>query len=148
MATTGPVFSAIGKPRIETEWQIVRFILLACFIYPLAKNFNIIGVSYAVLISTVISAIGFSYKLTSEIHCTAKEFLGALVLPLINTMIIIAAVNIINVKLTGSHIYELALCLFVSFFSTVLLSVLFWKCSKKDSTFILKEVVRYFRESR
>jgi len=145
MATTGPVFSAIGKPRIETEWQIVRFILLACFIYPLAKNFNIVGVSYAVLISTIISTIAFSYKVISEIHCTAKEFLGALILPLTNTMIIIAGINIINLKLKDSSIYELALCLVISFLSTILLSALFWKCSKKGSPFILREMVCYFK---
>lgn len=148
MATTGPVFSAIGKPRIATEWQIVRFILLACFIYPLAKNFNIVGVSYAVLISTVFSTIGFSYKVISQIHCTAKEFLDTLILPLINTMIIIAGINIINFKLEGSSVYKLALCLAISFLSTAFLLVLFWKCSKKDSPFILREVVCYFKGSR
>ena len=148
MATTGPIFRAVGKPRIETEWQIVRFILLACFIYPLAKNFNIVGVSYAVLISTVVSTIGFSYKVISQIHCTTKEFLSALILPSANTMIIIAGINIIYLNLAGPSVYKLALCLVVSFLSTVFLSVLFWKCSRKDSSFILREVFCYFKGSR
>jgi len=145
MATTGPVFSAIGKPRIETEWQIVRFILLACFIYPLANNFNIVGVSYAVLISTVISTIGFSYKVISEIRCTTKEFLDALILPLINAVIIIAGANIVSVRLKGPLIHELVLYLIISLLSTIILSMFSWKYSKKDSPFILREVICYFK---
>jgi O-antigen/teichoic acid export membrane protein len=148
MATTGPVFRAIGKPRIETEWQIVRFILLACFIYPLAKNFNIVGVSYAVLISTVVATIGFSYKVISQIHCTTKEFLSALILPLANTMIIIAGINIMYRDLAGSSVYKLALCVVFSFLSTMFLSMFFWKGSREDSPFILREVFYYLKGSR
>lgn len=61
-ATTGPVFQAVGKPKIETRWQVVRLLVLAVFIYPLTIKWGIAGTSMVVLLSNLVSTLGFGFE--------------------------------------------------------------------------------------
>lgn len=87
MSTTGPVFYAVGKPRIETHWQIVRLLALAVFIWPLMKYGGFFGVSVAVVLSSSVAAIGFIFEVFKLLKCTIDEFLNQIVFPGISTLI-------------------------------------------------------------
>ncbi|MCK5832057.1 lipopolysaccharide biosynthesis protein [bacterium] len=60
MASFGPVFVAIGKPRYDFEMNLIRLGILALTIYPLMATWGIEGASISVLISHLLP-LPFSY---------------------------------------------------------------------------------------
>ncbi|MFQ6084592.1 MAG: lipopolysaccharide biosynthesis protein, partial [Candidatus Aminicenantia bacterium] len=86
-ATTGPIFYAVGRPRIETRWQIVRLLVLAVLIYPFTIKWGILGASFAVFLSTFVSTTGFSFMVIRITTCEIKNFGRMIILPLINGII-------------------------------------------------------------
>lgn len=36
-----PIFSGVGKPKIETKWQMIRLLVLITFIYPFTIRWGI-----------------------------------------------------------------------------------------------------------
>ncbi len=58
-ATTGPIFYAIKKPKMETFWQFIRLLIIVIFIYPFTARYKIAGTSFVVLLSVLVSTIGF-----------------------------------------------------------------------------------------
>ncbi|MCJ7471674.1 MAG: polysaccharide biosynthesis C-terminal domain-containing protein, partial [Actinobacteria bacterium] len=88
ITTTLPLFRAIGRPKIETKWQVVRLLILIASIYPLTVTYGILGTSISVLISALISSIGFCFEAVRIIRCGFKIFLKLLMLPLLNGVII------------------------------------------------------------
>jgi O-antigen/teichoic acid export membrane protein len=69
-----PIFNSVGKPIIETIWQGIRLAVFAIFVYPLAIWRNILGVSISVLISSLISTIGFNLMAIKVTQCEVKKF--------------------------------------------------------------------------
>ncbi|MBU3957234.1 lipopolysaccharide biosynthesis protein [Patescibacteria group bacterium] len=61
-STTGSVFYALGKPEIETRWQVIRLLVLVIFIYWLAMRWGVVGVATAVLISNLVITIAFIFE--------------------------------------------------------------------------------------
>ncbi len=58
-ATTGPIFYAIKKPKYETFWQFIRLLIIILLIYPFTSRYKIAGTSFVVLLSVLVSTIGF-----------------------------------------------------------------------------------------
>ncbi len=87
IATTLPLFRAIGRPKIETRWQMVRLFVLIISIYPLTIRYGILGTSISVLLSASISSIGFCFEAIRIIKCGFKNFGKLVMLPLLNGMI-------------------------------------------------------------
>jgi len=83
MATTGPVFEAVGKPEIATKWQVVRLIALGASIYPLTSLWEILGASVAVFLSNLTSAVGFILMVLKITSCKRGEWIKAMSFPLI-----------------------------------------------------------------
>lgn len=78
-ATTGPVLVGLGKPRIEAFWQGVRlstFLVMAVLLVP---GWGMLGVSIAVLLGTVVSAIGFCSVTVKLIESSSREFAESVV---------------------------------------------------------------------
>ncbi|MBU0580183.1 MAG: polysaccharide biosynthesis C-terminal domain-containing protein, partial [Candidatus Margulisbacteria bacterium] len=69
-----PIFSSVGKPKIETKWQMVRLLVLIAFIYPFTVCWGILGTSLAVFLSSFVSTIGFNYMAIKLTRCEIKEF--------------------------------------------------------------------------
>jgi O-antigen/teichoic acid export membrane protein len=86
---SGFVFLAVGKPKIDTFWQIVRFIVIGILIYPFSKQMGIAGTSLVILFSIVISGVGFSLSAIKVTQCGLKEFMRSLGLPMINGICVI-----------------------------------------------------------
>lgn len=91
-ATTGSVFFAIGKPKIDTKWQIVRLLVLIVLIYPFTVRWGILGTSIVVLLSIFVSNIGFSFMVIRVIRCRLKDFSKLVALPLANGIIMVSAI--------------------------------------------------------
>lgn len=127
-ATAGYVFYAVGKSKLDTILQIVRFIALAITIYPLSKKYGIVGVSISVLCSIFIANIGFCILVIRLINCKLKLFLKTLIFPMASSILTwllvseiqaIINIGIINfIVLTSSFIiiYLIFISIFTRFF--------------------------------
>jgi lipopolysaccharide exporter len=88
-ATTGPLFYASGRPKVDTRWQIIRLLTMALLIYPCTIQWGILGTSIVVLVSMVVSTIGFSYQAIKITGYTLKIFSKAVLFPLLNGTIVV-----------------------------------------------------------
>ena len=95
-ATTGPIFHGIGRPRIDTMWQVIRLMVLVAFIYPFTMRWSILGASIAVLLSILVSTFGFSFMVIKITRCKLKNFGKMIVLPLLYSMIMIVIVSVLK----------------------------------------------------
>lgn len=102
-ATAGPVFHGIGKPRIDTVWQVVRLIVLVILIYPLTMRWGILGASISVLFSILVSTLGFSSMVLKITECEFKNFGKMIALPLLCSIIMMVVVIVLksSVQPTG-----------------------------------------------
>ena len=91
-ATTGPIFYATDKPRIDTIWQIVRLLVLSTFIYPLTLRWGILGTSTAVFLSIFVATIGFLVEAIKIINCDINKLAKIIILPLLKTAIVVSSV--------------------------------------------------------
>lgn len=89
-ATTGPIFQAVGKPKIITKWQPVRLFVLVALIYPFSIQWGILGTSLAVFLSNLVSSTGFSVMVVRITKCEVKNFTKRIILPLTITLIMIS----------------------------------------------------------
>jgi len=96
-ATSGPIFYAVGKPRIDTKWQMIRLFVIAALIYPFTIKWGILGTSIVVFLSIFISTIGFSFDVIKILGCGIRDFIKTLVFPF--TIGIIMAASILTIKI-------------------------------------------------
>ncbi len=99
-ATTGPVIHAVGTPKKETRWQVVRLFVMVVLIYPCTIKWGILGASIAVFLSILVSTVGFSSTVIIITKCGIKNFSKMIVFPLVNG--IIMALLIFALKNSGS----------------------------------------------
>ncbi len=89
LSTTSPLFYSVGKPRIETKCQTIRFIILAVCIYPLIIKAGLVGAAVAVILSVLVSWLFFAYSAINLISLSVKKFLKEIGIPLFNTIIFV-----------------------------------------------------------
>ena len=130
-ATTRPVFHGVGKPKIDTIWQVVRLFILVIGIYPLGMRWGISGIALAVFISTFISAFGFNFGAIKITGCQLQTFFKMTILPLINAAIMVFIIMML--KNSFSHI---AFWQFLLLIGIGLTSYLFM-------TYVLEKLVGY-----
>ena len=92
VGSTCSIFRAIGKPKTETVWQVVRLSIIVILIYPLTAMYGISGTSVVILLSTFISGIGFGFEVLRITGCGIKNLSKLIVLPLLNGIIIVAII--------------------------------------------------------
>lgn len=88
-ATAGPIFHAVGTPKIDTKLQIIRLSVLAVLIYPFSNKWGITGTSFVVFLSIFISNIGFSLMAIRITKCGIGNFAKTIMFPLVNATIVI-----------------------------------------------------------
>jgi len=91
-AISGPVFYGVGKPKIDTIFQIIRLVILIIFIYPFTVKWGITGASFAVLLSIFISNIGFSIGVIKITKCDINTFAKNILIPLVSVLITISPI--------------------------------------------------------
>jgi lipopolysaccharide exporter len=94
--TSGLIFLAVGKPKIDTALQLLRLLVLAIFIYPLSLRWGITGTSIAVLLSIAVSGLCLTFMAIRITACGLQRFARRTAIPIING--IIAVVIIFTLK--------------------------------------------------
>ncbi|MFH1641177.1 MAG: lipopolysaccharide biosynthesis protein, partial [Candidatus Omnitrophota bacterium] len=94
VATTGPIFYAVGKPKVDTRWQTARLIVLAVLIYPCIIRWGLIGASAAVLASTLIMTMGFGREVAKIIEFRLWGLFKILLFPFLSSLMAVAAIQV------------------------------------------------------
>lgn len=106
VATTGPIFVAVGKPRIDTSWQLLRFGVLIALVFPLTIQWGISGAAAAVLASISVSAIGFLSSTVRITGCGHAEFLRNISFPTILAATTASVMFLVKAVLQLSLLFE------------------------------------------
>ncbi len=109
MATTGPIFQAVGKPGIETKWQMIRVVTMVGLIYPFTANWGLWGAAIVVLISFLVSALGFIYSVKLILDCTLKQYIKGIWGPCLSGTCVVLLIELSNVFINHGGISELIL---------------------------------------
>ena len=139
-ATTRPIFHGIGKPKVDTTWQITRLFVLVAVIYPLIIRWGISGAAIAVLISTFVSAIGFNVMAVRMTKCNFISFGKMIVPPLMNAMVMIFVIMIVKKSFVCIDIWQFLLLIGVGFTTYIVITFLFEKLMNYGITKIIKEI--------
>lgn len=119
--TSGLLFYAVGKPKIDTILQIVRFFVLAVLIYPFCLKWGLLGISAAVFVSIFVSNLGFSIMAVKITQCSIKAFAITITVPLVSaTLTVIFLLGLHNAMNTGLwqliFMTALSICFYLSAF--------------------------------
>lgn len=140
-ATTGPIFHATGNPKIDTKWQIIRLIVLLALIYPFTIRWGILGTSISVLFSIFFSTIGFSLTVIRITKCRIQNFGKMIILPLLNTMIMISIIFILKSSLNFIGFWHFISLVGVSYVSYHFVTYLFDRLLNYKMIKIIKEKI-------
>jgi len=87
-ATTGPVWQALGTPKVVTKIQTLQVIILVIIIYPFSILWNIAGTSLAVVISALIPNIIAISIISKTIKIEISEIYKENLIPLFGSVLI------------------------------------------------------------
>ena len=146
-ATTGPIFYAVGKPKVETRWQVVRLTVMAALIYPFTIKWGILGASIVVFLSISISSVGFSYMCIKIIKCGFKNFSKMVALPLINGIVMVSSIFALKIYTNTTGILTLFLLVGAGIFIYLGIAYLFDKHLNYRMQLLIKESLCSFRRS-
>ncbi len=119
-ATTGPIFYAVGRPKIGTKLQFIQLILLVITIYPLSEQWGILGTSLSVVFAALIPNILASYETIKITGCKISSFSKLLWIPFINS-----AIGLICIILLKENVFvEKNISIFVVYIMTFALNYL------------------------
>ncbi len=96
-ATTGPVFQGLGKPGIATKLQLIQSILLAILIYPLSKQYGILGTSLAVVFASLIANLGAFYMTIKITKSKLYNLAPSIIIPFIGVVFAILSVQVLRI---------------------------------------------------
>jgi O-antigen/teichoic acid export membrane protein len=124
-ANNGAVFRAVGKPNMEVKVKICKTVIIVLIIYPAAEIFDILGVAYAIIASSIIVLPVSAYLIISVTEVNVRIITKIITPPLIGSIgMYIIVVNTGN-YLGGVHdIIELVLLVFVGIVVYVLIMAL------------------------
>jgi O-antigen/teichoic acid export membrane protein len=88
-ATAGTLFVAIGRPRIDMMWQVIRLLVLIIFIYPFTVRWNLSGISIAVLLSILVATFGFGFQVVRVVECRVQALVKVIALPVFNGLVMV-----------------------------------------------------------
>lgn len=77
-----PLLRALGFPKYEFIYQVIKIILMLILLYPLTKKFGIEGTGWAILVSTLISAPYMFSKIKKNINLQTSSWLSSLLVSL------------------------------------------------------------------
>jgi O-antigen/teichoic acid export membrane protein len=100
-ATGGPVFYGLGKPKLDTQINALRLVVMATLLYPLSIRWGIVGTAAAVLCSVVLATLGFltlSQRLTG---CRPRDYIRVFLFPVVGGFAVMAAIK--GCQAIGSH---------------------------------------------
>lgn len=96
----------MGKPRIDTAWQLIRLLVLITVIYPFSIKWNIFGTAIAVLISSVTATAGFTFMALKLTECSPGNFAKMILLPLANAVMMVLIIMLVRVSFEYVGIWQ------------------------------------------
>ena len=120
-STAVPVFLAMGRPKIHTEINIIRAVVLFCLIYPFATTWGMLGVAYAVLTSCVVSVLAVSLRIPAVINVRVSQFYMSIFVPVLTAMTTLVLMML--VKQTGVESGPVQLLFLLLFGASVYLAL-------------------------
>jgi O-antigen/teichoic acid export membrane protein len=123
--TVGPVFLAVGKPKIATLWQAVLFLILVTLIYPLTMRWGIVGSSIAVLLSFFGATLGSIVMVLRMTSCKTLKFAKTIAFPWIGGVLMVFsvfAVRAMSDTIGMAHFFLLAAVGSLVYLSVIYLS--------------------------
>jgi O-antigen/teichoic acid export membrane protein len=115
-ATTGPIFLALGRPRIVTKLQVVQLFLLFILIYPFTLSGGILGTSLAVVFAGLIPNFFVLYKVSKLINCEIRNLFKAIALPMLSTVLSLFFLNSLRYLMSNLLNFGLTFVFFIMFF--------------------------------
>jgi O-antigen/teichoic acid export membrane protein len=146
VATTGPIFEAVGKPKIDTRWQMVRLFVIAALIYPCIIKWGILGASIVVFLSIFIMNIGCSFEVIKITRCGNKNFGKVLAFPLVNGMVMVLAIFVLRTYINTTGILNFFLLLSVGILVYFVIIYIFDKNLNYNMQQLLRQSLISFRK--
>ena len=146
-ATSGPIFYAVGKPRIETKWQMVRLFVMAVLIYPFTIKWKILGTSMVIFLSIFISTIGFYSEAARIIKMNIKYVTKCMIVPSVNGIIMTFLIIILKSYSNIIGILHLILLLIISLSIYLIMTYLFDEFLDNRMKSIVRESLNCFKKS-
>jgi len=131
-ATRGPLFMAVGKPRLGVRIKSVKLILLIILIYPLTERGGIVGTSWAIVLADLLvqpMAFWISLRL---IDCSLMRMLRPVFFAVASTAVMVGAVLMLKLLVFTETTY-------VRFFVVSLLA----GCAFLATAFLFERVCGY-----
>lgn len=91
--TTTQVFNAVGQPDLSTKIKFSQLLLMAVLIYPLTSAWGLVGTALAVVWATLIPNMIACCKTVKLVKGSISDFSKILLLPLLNTLIMLAVIT-------------------------------------------------------
>ena len=95
-STSGPLFSAVGKPKIATIMQAIRLVLIITIIFPLTIKFGFLGTAMAITITAFITRPITDYLVIRIIRSGYWEFGKLILFPFLGTVIMFFVISILK----------------------------------------------------
>ncbi|MCK5269288.1 MAG: lipopolysaccharide biosynthesis protein [Sedimentisphaerales bacterium] len=95
-ATRGPVFHAVGQPKIGLKIRALRLALMAITIYPLSKQWGISGTALSITLPTIATQPLGLYMIARIIRCSIRDILRQVILPIGAALVMMFVVSMLN----------------------------------------------------
>ncbi len=116
IATAGPVFVAVGRPRLMTKYQLVQLCVLAVLVYPLTARWGILGTAWAVVAAALVASILFLRRVVKLTECRTGSVIRLLAVPLSSSVLATLAVMALRAGLPDGYGTPLRLVLSIAAF--------------------------------
>jgi len=138
---TSSVFNAVGKPEINTKWQIINIFVLALSIYPLAKLWGIIGISFAVLLSNAVTTIICIHESKKLLRYEGTRLFKLIIFPLSGISVSISIIIWLKNISDFGNIAELILLFSAGSLVYLVITWFFDKVSNYNMRLLIKESI-------
>ena len=131
-ATRGPLFMAVGKPRLGVRIKTIKLIMLVTLIYPLTRMWGVVGTAGSIVLVDILIQ-PFSFFLTMRVlNCPLMRMLKPIVFPLCSMLVMVAVV-------LGFKRWVFVDTTYVSFVMLALICV----CSFLGASYLLERLFGY-----
>lgn len=144
-ATNGPIFYALGNPRIGTKISFVQLIFLSIIIYPFANVSKLIGISWAVTLANLLCFLMSFYSVLKHISVKKLDMIYIFSFHTLSTLCSVLSVyflkHLISTKLPSFSIFIISILIALATYLTCsnILS-LFFKQSVFGTHSLFKEL--------
>ncbi len=144
---SGPIFNAIGKPKIQFYISVVNIVTLVFLFLLLASRYGTMGIAIAVLINSIIIFLISFYKLKKILDIKIIRIIKPLLIPLISSLLMLGAAKLIFTLLGSAGnlaFIALIVCLGIFYLGLIALFGKFLKAGPYATLkLILLEILQY-----